>query len=117
MDKDIVANHFYEIVEGKKLILKDSLLDLSKSQVDTLEDEVNARWGLLEGAFSIKQSNFQLANDVREIYLTDGYERKMLTINTPFLSGYQGNTCFYCGEQLESKNSCGSCFAQAGNQS
>lgn len=55
---------------------------------------------LFEGAFKINQSDFQLANDTREIYLEDGYERTALTNNLPFLSGYQGNICFYCGETL-----------------
>ncbi len=27
-------------------------------------------------------------------------ERRQLTTNIPFLSGYQGNVCFYCGESL-----------------
>jgi len=99
-DKRIVAGHFYEIETGKRLILKDSLLDLNINQLDMLDDEITARWGLLEGAFSINQTDFKLANDIREIYLKDGYKRKTLTNNIPFLSGYQGNTCFYCGEQM-----------------
>ncbi|WP_419238643.1 HNH endonuclease [Photobacterium leiognathi subsp. mandapamensis] len=99
-DKNIVAEYFYETDTGNKLILKDSLLQLNTEQQDTLESEVNARWCLLEGAFSINQTNFKLANDIREIYLRDGYDRKALTSNIPFLSGYQGNTCFYCGEAL-----------------
>lgn len=99
-DKSIVANYFYDIEQGKRLVLKDSLLDLSKNQINTLESEIAARWGLLEGAFSINQSSFELANDIREIYLKDGYERKSLTHNIPFLSGYQGNVCFYCGEPM-----------------
>ncbi|WP_456294872.1 class I SAM-dependent methyltransferase [Vibrio sp. AK197] len=32
--------------------------------------------------------------------IKDGYERKSLTHNIPFLSGYQGNVCFYCGEPM-----------------
>ncbi|EHE7894569.1 HNH endonuclease [Vibrio parahaemolyticus] len=101
-DKSIVANRFYEIDMGKRLILKDSLLGLTSTQIETLENEISARWGLLEGAFSINQTDFKLANDIREIYLKDGYERKSLTNNIPFLSGYQGNTCFYCGEAMDS---------------
>lgn len=100
-NKNIVAEHFYEIDMGNKLILKDSLLGLTSTQRDTLDNEISARWGLLEGAFSINQSDFKLANDIREIYLKDGYKRKTLTNNIPFLSGYQGNTCFYCGETME----------------
>lgn len=99
-DKNIVASYFYDIEKGKKLVLKDSLLSLTEPQINMLQQEVYARWGLLEGAFSINQTNFVLANDIREIYLKDGYERKALTHNIPFLSGYQGNVCFYCGEPM-----------------
>jgi 5-methylcytosine-specific restriction endonuclease McrA len=101
-DKRIVANYFYEIDVNHKLIIKDTLLNLNNEQLDTLNSEVIARWGLLEGAFSINQSDFKLANDIREIYIKNGYDRKTLTKNAPFLSGYQGNTCFYCGEPMGS---------------
>ncbi|PSU36197.1 HNH endonuclease [Photobacterium lutimaris] len=101
-DKRIVADYFYEIDTNNKLVLKDTLLNFEEDQLDTLDSEIMARWGLLEGAFSINQSDFKLANDIREIYLKDGYDRKALTNNIPFLSGYQGNTCFYCGEPMGS---------------
>lgn len=101
-DKNIVDQYFYEHHMGKRLVLTDNLLSLSDNQIQTLYDEINARWGLLEGAFSIAQANFSLANDVRETYLISGTtQRKSLTSNIPFLSGYQGNSCFYCGEVLD----------------
>lgn len=100
-DKSLLLNHFYEVDFGKQLILKDSLLSFNETQLNQLESEIQARWSLLEGAFSINQSDFELANDIRDIYLQNGYTRKPLTNNIPFLSGYQGNTCFYCGEQME----------------
>ncbi|WP_108947040.1 HNH endonuclease [Shewanella halifaxensis] len=98
--KSIIGDYFYEIHDKERLVLKDSLLDFTTEQFKTLDEEMEARWGLLEGAFMINQSNFHLANDIRDIYLEEGYERKSLTSNIPFLSGYQGNTCFYCGEPL-----------------
>ena len=100
-NKSIVENHFYEIKFGSHLNLKDSILGFDSDLITELESEVIARWGLLEGAFSINQTNYHLSNDIRDIYLQDGYERKTLTSNIPFLSGYQGNTCFYCSEKLE----------------
>jgi len=99
-DKKITHEHFYEFEHGKSLRLKDSLLAFTDSDRIELENELTARWGLLEGAFAISTSNYELANDIREIYLRDGYERKSLTGNIPFLNGYQGNGCFYCGEYL-----------------
>ena len=99
-DSEIVGKHFYEFEFGKQLVLKDSLLSFSEGDRDELESELIARWGLLEGAFSINANDYELANDIREIYLREGYERTSLTRNVPFLSGYQGNGCFYCGEPL-----------------
>ena len=98
-DKNIVKEHFYEFEFGKRLILTDCVLELA-DQSEELEEELLARWSLLEGAFTINQCDFELANDVRETYLASGYERTPLAGNVPFLSGYQGNTCFYCGEAL-----------------
>ena len=102
-DSDIVKDYFYEYEFGNRLILKDSLLGFDSEQIDALENELLARWSLLEGAFIINQDGFELANDIREIYLTSGYKRTALTNNIPFLSGYQGNVCFYCGEPMDSE--------------
>ncbi len=100
-NNQIVKDRFYAYDFGKRLTLKDSLLVFSKDDHHELREEVTARWGLLEGAFSLTTGDFLLANDVRETYLQRGYNRTPLTNNIPFLSGYQGNACFYCGEALE----------------
>ena len=99
-DKDIVADKFYEFKLGKELIIKDSLHEIVAHYKKDLLTEIDARWSLLEGAFSLKRGNFQLQNDVLDIYLSKGYERTNITGNIPFLKGYQGNTCFYCGENI-----------------
>lgn len=95
-----IGQPFYDIQFGKYLDLKDSIMGFDKDLIDSLDAEADARWSLLEGAFSINQSQFELANDIRDIYLKDGYQRKNLTNNIPFLMGYQGNVCFYCGEEM-----------------
>ena len=64
-------------------------------------DELDSRWALLEGAFTIKADNYELANEILDTYLLKGVERKNLTNNIPFLQGYQGNICFYCAEKIE----------------
>jgi len=103
-NRQVVNQAFYEIDFGKKLILKDALLALP--EVDggsSLYGEINARWSLLEGAFSINHSveNLELANSIRDTFLLSGsIKRTSLTDNIPFLSGYQGNACFYCGEPI-----------------
>jgi hypothetical protein len=91
---------FFSFEEGKNLYLKDELFQVVEASRDDLVKELDARWGLLEGAFSISAGDYALANDVLEIYLKSGYPRKPLTGNVPFLQGYQGNICFYCGESM-----------------
>lgn len=96
-----ISKCFYEFDYGNSLSLKDSILSFSNEKLLEMEQEAVARWSLLEGAFYIQNQSFELANDIREIYLSSGYFRKNLTGNVPFLQGYQGNTCFYCGESIE----------------
>jgi hypothetical protein len=55
-DKTLVGNTFYDIEFGKRLIIKDALLEISTNKPTEYLDEIDARWGLLEGAFSINQS-------------------------------------------------------------
>ena len=100
LEKD--APKFYEIDFGNRIVLTDALNDALRTDAASLDAELEARWSLLEGAFSIHQSQagYLLANDIRSTYLATGYERKTLTNNRPFLQGYQGNVCFYCGEPL-----------------
>jgi len=101
-DKLLAKNLFYEFEFGKCLILKDTLLHLGEEYFEELDNELSARWNLLEGAFTINRSQktYRLANDIREVYLYDGHERTPLTQNIPFLQGYQGNMCFYCGQPI-----------------
>jgi hypothetical protein len=100
-NKSIVSNQFYEFQLGKSINLHDPLFDIIQSNVGDLEAELDARWSLLEGAFSLNHGSWELSNDIRETYLVGAVERKTLTDNIPFLQGYQGNVCFYCGEELD----------------
>ncbi len=61
-DSTIVKEHFYTFDYGKNITLKDTLLQFSEQQLQELEEEFMARWSLLEGAFSINQEHFVLAN-------------------------------------------------------
>ncbi|MCL0043189.1 HNH endonuclease [Dehalococcoidia bacterium] len=98
-----IPGSFYDYDFGKNLTLKDSTLQIAELKKAELNDEISARWSHLEGAFMInRDSDNQLANDVRETYLQNGYDRKPLTHNKPFLQAYQGNVCFYCGDDLAS---------------
>jgi hypothetical protein len=55
-----VRDYFYTIDYGKRITIKDTLLNFSDHQLETLEQEYMARWSLLEGAFTINQENFEL---------------------------------------------------------
>jgi hypothetical protein len=99
-DRSIVGEKFYHFEHGKKLYLHDSVFKIEQERSAELLDELDARWGLLEGAFSIIHGNWELTNDVRDIYIRNGYERTNITHNIPFLQGYQGNICFYCAEEM-----------------
>lgn len=92
---------FYLYDFGKSITLTDDLFRVVEESGLDVQDELDARWALLEGAFSIKCEDYQLANEVRETYIKNGYKRRSLTPNVPFLQGYQGNVCFYCGECME----------------
>lgn len=89
---------FYEKTKTG-LVLTDHLFKIFDSGDSVVfEDELESRWGLLEAAFEIKQKNSKLINDIRKIYLVNGYERTDITKNRPVLNGYQNDVCFYCGE-------------------
>lgn len=99
-NKSAFQGMFYRFDFGNEMVLTDELHLISEAQLPDLEAEIMARWSLLEGAFSMQQTNFQLSNDIRLTYITNGYRRKDLTKNIPFLQGYQSNLCFYCGEPI-----------------
>ena len=66
-DANIARGVFYEFDFGRTLNLKDNLLKLGESSFKELNNEVEARWCLLEGSFSIthSQNEYKLANDIR----------------------------------------------------
>ncbi|WP_313706129.1 HNH endonuclease domain-containing protein [Massilia sp.] len=99
-----IQGKFYRFEFGRTLELTDELHMVREKQTDALHAELDARWGLLEGAFLIATGEQRLANDVRSIYLDGAYKRRTLTGNIPFLQGYQGNTCFYCGLDLRAED-------------
>lgn len=99
-NKSIVGQKFYHFNHGQKLFLHDSIFSIQEDHQSEVSAELDARWSLLEGAFSLVHGNWELTNDIRNIYIRNGYERTKITLNIPFLQGYQGNVCFYCGEKI-----------------
>lgn len=99
-NRELAQDMFYEYKAGRELILKDSLFDVGEADITSIYEELDARWGLLEGAFLINRTQANLDNDLRDTYLKRGSERTNITKNIPFLRGYQADTSFYCGEEL-----------------
>ena len=99
-DKQTLKNYFYEYDFGKKLTLKDNLFEIPENQMSSLLKEAEMKHNMLEGAYLIKRDNFKLENDIRNIYLTNGYDRTDLSNQRDFLLAYQSNICFLCGEEL-----------------
>jgi len=99
-NKEIVGEKFYHFDFGKKLYIHDSSFRIQEDSNLELLEELDARWSLLEGAFSIVSGDWELSNSIRDIYIENGYSRTNITHNIPFLQGYQGNVCFYCAEHL-----------------
>ena len=95
---------FYSYDFGKSITLTDNLHNVIEQHNKDIVDELDSRWALLEGAFTIKADNYELANEILDTYLLKGEEKKLLTKNIPFLQGYQGNLCFYCAEKIEEGN-------------
>ncbi len=96
-----VLGMFYRYQDGKFIELTDEMHLVYQNHLHEVLPELDARWSLLEGAFSMAGHDYILANDIRSIYLQDSTKRKNLTSQIPFLQGYQGNICFYCGEHIE----------------
>jgi hypothetical protein len=94
---DLSESMFYRFDFGTELVLTDDIHSIADVDLVELDVELDARWSLLEGAYSLMHHDFQLANDLRLIYIKNSTHRKNLTGNIGFLQGYQGNTCFYCG--------------------
>jgi hypothetical protein len=99
-----IQGKFYRFEFGRALELTDELHKVREQQAEELNAELDARWGLLEGAFLIAAGDQRLANDVRTIYLNGAHKRRTLTGNIPFLQGYQGNACFYCGLEMRAED-------------
>lgn len=95
---------FYNYEFGKRIVLSDEVHLLSETASSELDEELEARWSLLEGAFLKYHHNYQLSNDLRTIYIEKATERKNLTSIAGFLQGYQGNACFYCGLRIPTGN-------------
>jgi 5-methylcytosine-specific restriction endonuclease McrA len=100
VDRKSVPMKFYEKTKNGIEIFDNVFEIFSDKNNIELHRELSSRWDLLESAFEIKRNESILINDIRNIYLINGYERTDITKNRSVLNGYQNNVCFYCGEHM-----------------
>lgn len=87
---------------NKRIVITDKLLKLSESkQFDNLPFEVEARWRLVETAWSLRISSnlLQVQHDeeLNSFYVESSNVRRVnITSARDALNGYQKGKCFYC---------------------
>ena len=85
---------YFEKSGAKGITLTDDAFRLSQSvQAENLDEEVEARWRLVETAW---ESNFNVAQAVIE----NERGRSRITSNRAALNGYQQGKCFYCAAAI-----------------
>ena len=101
---------FYEIATRNKvkgIVLTDNLYKISEnSSLNNLFIETEARWNLVENAWSLSINtallNVSYDNDVNSLFITDNTLGKRVDITScrDALNGYQRGKCFYCGAPI-----------------
>ncbi len=101
LDRMPIEHKFYETTDSG-IVLTDSVFKVFEGDdKESLIQELDARWSLLESAFAMRRENAQLINDIKKFYLLKGYDRTDITYMKDMLNGYQEGKCFYCGEPLD----------------
>jgi hypothetical protein len=91
---------FYDDTTDGLVLTDNAFRVFTSSESGILRAELASRWDLLEAAFEMRRSEGALVNDVRQFYLSRGYQRTDITQTRPVLNGYQNGVCFYCGEVM-----------------
>lgn len=97
---ETITTKFYddERPSNKQIVLTDNLFEIASS--DSGEDlylETEARWRLVETAWSLDLSRTLISTDDNLDYLfADKIRRTNLTSSRDALNGYQKGRCFYC---------------------
>ena len=101
LDRRPIDQKFYEAT-SKGLVLTDNLFTVfADSEKICLQEELQARWSLLESAFAMKREKATLINDSQNFYLLRGTQQAVIAQTSDMLHGYQDGRCFYCGEPLD----------------
>ena len=106
---ETITTQFYkdERTYGKRLILTDSLFEIiSAEDANDLYLETEARWRLVEAAWSLdlSQTIISTDNDLEFLYAGNA-RRHNLASSRNALNGYQKGKCFYCFSEISLTNS------------
>lgn len=111
--REEVPERFFldERKKRKGIVITDNLLKLKeKLQFTNFEHEVEARWRLVETAWSLNINpqllEVRFDNDTSELYTEfTGFKRTTITSCKDSLNGYQKGHCFYCNREIVIDNS------------
>jgi hypothetical protein len=111
VNQDEVPLRFFidERRSKKGITLTDNIHTLRESfQWRNLEDEVEARWRLVETAWDLGISQNLIAispdEDAQRLIANAGLRRVDVTSSRNALNGYQRGVCFYCFDQISIKS-------------
>jgi len=90
---------------SKQIVLSDDLFKLQELKFyKDFDNEVNARWNLVETAWELGVSrnllNIQYNDLDSEFFVEDAFRRKSVTSAKDALNGYQKGKCFYCFDDI-----------------
>jgi hypothetical protein len=106
---DTIKNPFYQknYIEGKKeIILTDNIFKLKDAlQFDNFDQEVDARWKLVETAWNlnVNPNLLEVKHDElkQELYIESDFMRRInITSVRDSLNGYQKGKCFYSYQDI-----------------
>ncbi|MCD1117545.1 HNH endonuclease family protein [Chryseobacterium turcicum] len=109
----IIANKFYEKDyngTNKNIVVRDELLKLKESiQFTNFNEEVEARWNLVETAWNLKINpdllEVKIDNDLQTLFIeSDFMRRKDISSAKASLNGYQKGKCFYSFQDISIKS-------------
>ena len=106
---DIIPNKFYEKdynTNSKKIIITDDLLKLKESfQFSNFNDEVDARWNLVETAWNLQINpnllEVKIDENLQTLFIENDFMRRIdVTSAKASLNGYQKGKCFYSFQDI-----------------
>lgn len=104
-----IPNLFYEKNfkgNSKQIVITDHLLKLKESiQFENLDEEVDARWNLVETAWNLNLNpnllEVKICDDLQTLFIeSDMMRRKDITSARASLNGYQKGKCFYSFQDI-----------------